>query len=166
MNIEMALKSRSYINNLDCVKLSLRFFFWAVRWRVFFFTSLQDLPLFLSKKTHQKAENLTFRILLPMRMISVWFLWGQLKWIKSSDEKVFISKVLSCNIMQTEFQSDSLQSLNSIFFTQEHWVIHWHYAVMLLIDRKWSDPLSSCQTKVWMWVIWSMTDRLTFHHLP
>ena len=27
MNIEMALKSRSYILDLDCVKLSLEFFF-------------------------------------------------------------------------------------------------------------------------------------------
>ena len=42
MNIEMDLKSRSYILDLDCAKLSLEFFFILSCLMEIFFTSFQD----------------------------------------------------------------------------------------------------------------------------
>ena len=54
MNIEMALKSRSYILDLDRVKLSLGiFFFLSCLKKSFFCTRFKDLPLIFSK-THTK----------------------------------------------------------------------------------------------------------------
>ena len=47
MNIEMAQKSRRYILDLDSVKLSLGIFFFSELFNGEFFTSFQDLPLFL-----------------------------------------------------------------------------------------------------------------------
>ena len=73
----MALKSRSYILDLNCVKLSLEIFFFMSRLMESFFTSFQDLPLFSSKNTHQKAANLKFDLILPAAMIIAWFLEGQ-----------------------------------------------------------------------------------------
>ena len=57
MNIEMALKSRSYIFDLDHVKLSLRILFFLSCLIKSIFTSFQDLPLFLSK-THTKKPQI------------------------------------------------------------------------------------------------------------
>ena len=54
MNIEMALKSRSYI--LDRVKLSLGIFFFLSCLMGIFFTSFQDLPFFLSKTNTKKPQ--------------------------------------------------------------------------------------------------------------
>ena len=52
INIEMSLKSKSYILALDRVKLSLGiFFFLSCLLESFFFTCFQDLPFFVSK-TH------------------------------------------------------------------------------------------------------------------
>ena len=56
MNIEIAPKSRSYILDLDCVKLSLGFFSELFNGE-YFCTSFQDLPLFLSK-THTKKPQI------------------------------------------------------------------------------------------------------------
>ena len=50
INIEMALKSRSYILDLDRVKLSMGIFFFLSCLMEIVFTSFQDLPLFLSKR--------------------------------------------------------------------------------------------------------------------
>ena len=55
MNIKMAIKSRSYILDLDRVKLSLGIFFFLNCLMESFFTSFQDLPLFLSK-THTTKQ--------------------------------------------------------------------------------------------------------------
>ena len=57
MNIEMALKSRSYILDLDRVRLSLEIFFFLTCLINSFFTSFQDLSLFLSK-THTKKPDI------------------------------------------------------------------------------------------------------------
>ena len=68
MNIEMVLKSRSYILDLDRVMLSLRIFFFLSCLMESFFTGFQDLPLFLSNNTHQKSANLMFGIILPVHV--------------------------------------------------------------------------------------------------
>ena len=60
MNIEMALISRRYILNLDRVKLSMEIFFFLSFLIVSFFTSFQDLPLFLSKTHTKKPQILCF----------------------------------------------------------------------------------------------------------
>ena len=65
MNIEMALKSRNYILDLDHVNLSLAIFFFLRCVMESFFTSFQDRPLFFVKNTHQKNANLLFRLILP-----------------------------------------------------------------------------------------------------
>ena len=39
-----------------------------------FLISFQDLPLFLSKNTHQKAANLMFRLILPVAKVPWLFL--------------------------------------------------------------------------------------------
>ena len=57
MNIDMALKSRSYILDLDCIKLSLEIFFFLSCLMESFFTSFQDLPSFLSE-THNKKPQI------------------------------------------------------------------------------------------------------------
>ena len=53
MNIEMALKSRSYILDLDRVKLSLWIFFLSCLMEKFF-TTFQNLPLYFSKNHTNK----------------------------------------------------------------------------------------------------------------
>ena len=57
MNIEMDLKSRSYILDHDCVNLSLGIFFSELFNGEFFFTTFQDLSLFLPK-THTKKPQI------------------------------------------------------------------------------------------------------------
>ena len=59
MYIELALKSRSYILDLDCVNLSLGNFF-SELFNGEFFTRFQDLPLFLSKTHTKKPKILCF----------------------------------------------------------------------------------------------------------
>ena len=54
MNIEMALKSRSHILDLDCVKLCFWIFFYLSCLMESFLTSFQDIPLFLSKTQTKK----------------------------------------------------------------------------------------------------------------
>ena len=62
MNIEKALKSRSYILDLDCVRLSLGFFCSELFNEDFFLPAFRIYLFFLSK-THQKAANLTFGLI-------------------------------------------------------------------------------------------------------
>ena len=57
MNIEMALKSRRYILDLDSVMLSLGIFLFLSCLMEIFFTSFQDLPFLLSK-THTKKPQI------------------------------------------------------------------------------------------------------------
>ena len=77
MNIEMALKSRSYILDFDRVKLALEIFFSELFTGELFFTSFQDLPLFFVKNTHQKTTNFMFCLILPVAKVPWWFLGVQ-----------------------------------------------------------------------------------------
>ena len=70
MNIEMALKSRSYILDPDCVKLSLRIFFFLSCLMEIFFHQLLGSTFILVKNTHQKAANLMFGLILPVALTS------------------------------------------------------------------------------------------------
>ena len=65
MNIEMALKSRSYIIDLDRVRLSFGIFF--------FLSCLMERLLYqLVKNTHQKAANLMFCLISPVAKTPAW----------------------------------------------------------------------------------------------
>ena len=77
MNIEMALKSRSYILDLDRVKLSLGIFFFLSCLMESFFHQLLGYAFMFVKNTHQKAANLLFGLILPAGMIPAWFLGWQ-----------------------------------------------------------------------------------------
>ena len=78
MNIEMALKSRSYILDLDHVKLSLGIFFFSELFNGEAI-SFQDLPfLLLSKTPTKKPKILCF---------AEFYLW---EWVQS--------KVVKCNL--------------------------------------------------------------------
>ena len=77
MNIEISLKSRSHIPDLDHVKLSLGIFIFLGCLMQSFFTSFQDLPLVFVKNTHPNAANLTFGLTLPVALTPAWFLGGQ-----------------------------------------------------------------------------------------
>ena len=58
MNIEIALKSRSYIFDLDLVQLSLGiFFFLSCLIESIFFHQLSVSTFIFVKNTHQKAAN-------------------------------------------------------------------------------------------------------------
>ena len=86
MNIEMALRSRSYILDLDRVRLSFGiFFFLSYLMETILFTSFQDLPFFWVKITHQKAANLMFRLILPVAKDPWLFL--EVQYIGLSDVK-------------------------------------------------------------------------------
>ena len=82
MNIEMALKSRSYILDLDHVQLSLKTFFLLGCLMESFLHQLSGYTLIFVKNTHKKAANLTFCLILPAAMVSWWFLGVQFKKIK------------------------------------------------------------------------------------
>ena len=59
MNIEIALKPRSYILDLDCIKMSLGIFLFLELFNgKFFFTSFQDIPLVFSKAHTKKPKTL------------------------------------------------------------------------------------------------------------
>ena len=77
MNIEMALKSRSYILDLDHVKLSLGIFFCLSCLIKSFVHQLLAFTFIFVKSTHQKAANLTFYLILPAAMVFWWFLGVQ-----------------------------------------------------------------------------------------
>ena len=65
MNIEMALKSRSYILDLDLVKLSLGIFFF-LSWLIeSIFHQLSGSTFIFVKKTHQKATIIMWHRVLP-----------------------------------------------------------------------------------------------------
>ena len=77
MNIEMALKSRSYILDLDHVKLYLGIFFFLSCLIEIIFHQLSGSTFIFVKNTHQKAANLRFCLISPVAMIPAWFLEGQ-----------------------------------------------------------------------------------------
>ena len=77
MNIEMALKSRSYILDLDHVKLSLGIFFFLSCLIESIFHQLLGSTFIFVKNTHQKAKNLTFCLISTVAQTPAWFLEGQ-----------------------------------------------------------------------------------------
>ena len=77
MNIEMALKSRSYNLDLDHVKLSFGFVFFLSLLMEIFFHQLSGSTFIFVKNTHQKAANLMFGLILPVALTPAWFLGGQ-----------------------------------------------------------------------------------------
>ena len=76
MNIEMALKSGSYILVLDRVKLTLGIFFYELFYKEFFH-QLSGFTFIFVKNKHQKAANLMFGLILIVGVIPAWFLEGQ-----------------------------------------------------------------------------------------
>ena len=60
MNTEMALKSRSYVLDLDHVKLSLGIFFFLSCLIESIFHQLSGSAFILVKNTHQKPQILRF----------------------------------------------------------------------------------------------------------
>ena len=67
MNIDMALKSRSYILDLDRVRLTFGiFFFLSCLMERFFLPAFRIYLFFVVKNTHQKAANLMFCLILPV----------------------------------------------------------------------------------------------------
>ena len=92
MNIEMALKSGSYILHLDRIKLSLGIKKNSELFNgEFFFTSFQDQQLFLSKHTHQKAAKFMFGLNLPVALTPAWFLEGQSRGLHTNRKLVSVS---------------------------------------------------------------------------
>ena len=79
MNIEMALKSRSYIFDLDHVKLSLGIFFFLSCLIESIFHQLSGSTFIFVKNTQQKAANLMFGLILPVAKVPWCFLEGQFK---------------------------------------------------------------------------------------
>ena len=79
MNIEMAQKSRSYIPDLDRVKLSFGILFFLSCLMESFFHQLSGSTLSFVKNTHQKAANIMFGLILPVALTPACFLEGQSK---------------------------------------------------------------------------------------
>ena len=77
MNIEMALKSRSYILDLDHVKLSLGVFFFMICLIESIFHQLSGSTFLFVKNRHQKAVNLDFCLISPVAQTPAWFLERQ-----------------------------------------------------------------------------------------
>ena len=79
MNIEMALKSRSYILDLDHVKLSLGIFFFLICLIGSIFHQLSGFTFIFVKNRQQKAANFMFCLISPVAQIPAWFPEGQYK---------------------------------------------------------------------------------------
>ena len=78
MNIEMALKSRSNILDLDIVKLSLGVIFFLSCLMESFLRQLSGSTFIFVKKKHtKKAANLMFGLILPVTLTPWLFLEGQ-----------------------------------------------------------------------------------------
>ena len=77
MNIEMALKSRNYILDLDHVNLSLEIFFLLGCLMESLLHQLSEYTFIFVKNTNQKAANFTFRLILPAAMVHWLFLGVQ-----------------------------------------------------------------------------------------
>ena len=77
MNIERALKLRSYILDIDRGKLSLGIFFFLSCLMLIFFHQLSRSIFISVKNPHQKAANLMFCLILPVSKVPWWFLGVQ-----------------------------------------------------------------------------------------
>ena len=63
--------------DLDCVMLSLRFFFFMSCLMDSFFHQLSGSTLIFVNNIHQKTANLVFRLILPVVKVPWWFIWVQ-----------------------------------------------------------------------------------------
>ena len=72
--IEMALKSRSYMLDLDHVKLSQGIFLLLSGLIKVLLHQLSEYTFIVVKNTHQTAANLMFCLILPTAMVPWWFL--------------------------------------------------------------------------------------------
>ena len=77
MNIEMALKSKTHILDLDNVKLSLGIFFTGLFNGELITPAFSIYIYFDQKHTPKKAANLMFRLILPAAKVPWWFLGVQ-----------------------------------------------------------------------------------------
>ena len=77
MDIEIALKSRSYILDLDHVRLSLGIFFFLSCLIESIFHQLSGSTFIFVKNTHQKTPNLRFWLISPVANSPAWFPEGQ-----------------------------------------------------------------------------------------
>ena len=102
MNIEMALKSRSYILDLDHIKLSLGLLFFSELFNREFLSPAFRIYFFFVKNTDHKAENLMFCLISPVAKIPAWFLEGQSKCLSQIHEK-------NINIRLTSFFFDKVE---------------------------------------------------------
>ena len=84
MNIEMALKSGSYILDLNHVKSSLGIFFLLSCLIEMIFHQLSGSTFIFVKNTHRKAGNLMFFLISPVAKTPALFLEGQSKSSSSS----------------------------------------------------------------------------------
>ena len=83
MNIEMALISRSYISDLDHVKLSLGIFLCLSCLIESIFHQLSGSTSIVVKNTHQKAANLMFCLISPVAQSPAWSVEGQYSFVKN-----------------------------------------------------------------------------------
>ena len=81
MNIEMALKWRSYILDLNRAKLSLGIFFFLSCLMESFCHQLLESTFIFVKNTHNKATNLMFCLILPVSQVPWWFLGVQCRFL-------------------------------------------------------------------------------------
>ena len=77
MNIERALKSGSYILDLDNIKSSLGIFFFLSCLIESIFHQLSGSTFIFFKNTHRKAANLFIFLISPVAKTPAWFLEGQ-----------------------------------------------------------------------------------------
>ena len=97
MNIEMALKSRSYIVDLDRVKLSLGIFFFLSCLMERFFYQLSGSTFIFVKNSHTKAANLMFHLILPVAQVPWLFLEVQFR-------RFYISKDIKIALLIQEIR--------------------------------------------------------------
>ena len=83
MNIEKALKPRSFILDLDRVKLLLGIFFFSELFNGEFFLLSGSTLVFV--KNTPKAANLMFCLILPVAKVPWWFLGVQCRILKWRD---------------------------------------------------------------------------------
>ena len=99
MNIEMALKSRIYIFDLDLVKLSLGIFFFLSCLIESIFHQLSGSTFIFVKNTHRKAANLMFGLISPVAQSPAWSVEGQYMSVKLNYVHYLIT-VLSSTALQ------------------------------------------------------------------
>ena len=127
MNIEMALKSKSYILDLDRVRLSFGIFFFLSGLMESFFYQLSGSTFIFVKNTHQKAANLMFCQILPVAKgpclsLKCNIMWSHFcgKWLETGVNIVtncVTAKIypLEVQILQIIFFLFILQTIEAVF---------------------------------------------------